>query len=38
MFQGSGSDDYVKELRKPAASRSRSQSREVYIGAIGFKN
>src|SRR3954468_6440857 len=44
MFQGSGSDDYVKELRKtfdkvwirkPAASR--PQSREVYIVAKGFK-
>jgi 23S rRNA (uridine2552-2'-O)-methyltransferase len=44
MFQGSGSDQYVKELRtsfekvlirKPAASR--AQSREVYIVAKGFK-
>ena len=44
MFQGSGSDQYVKELRtsfekvvirKPAASR--SESREVYIVAKGFK-
>ena len=44
MFQGSGSDDYVKELRtsfekvlirKPAASR--AESREVYIVAKGFK-
>lgn len=44
MFQGAGSDDYVKELRtsfekvlirKPAASR--AQSREVYIVAKGFK-
>ena len=44
MFQGSGSDDYVKELRKsfekvlirkPAASR--KESREVYIVAKGFK-
>jgi 23S rRNA (uridine2552-2'-O)-methyltransferase len=44
MFQGSGSDDYVRELRKsfekvlirkPAASR--AQSREVYIVAKGFK-
>jgi 23S rRNA (uridine2552-2'-O)-methyltransferase len=44
MFQGSGSDDYVKALRKsfekvvirkPAASR--AQSREVYIVAKGFK-
>jgi len=45
MFQGSGSDEYVKELRrsfekvlirKPAASR--AQSREVYIVAKGFKS
>jgi len=44
MFQGSGSDQYVKELRKsfekvlirkPAASR--KESREVYIVAKGFK-
>jgi 23S rRNA (uridine2552-2'-O)-methyltransferase len=44
MFQGSGSDEYVKELRKsfekvlirkPAASR--AQSREVYIVAKGFE-
>ena len=44
MFQGSGSDDYMKELRKhfekvlirkPAASR--KESREVYIVAKGFK-
>jgi len=44
MFQGSGSDEYVKELRKsfekvlirkPAASR--ALSREVYIVAKGFK-
>jgi len=44
MFQGSGSDDYVKDLRKsfekvlirkPAASR--AQSREVYIVAKGFR-
>jgi 23S rRNA (uridine2552-2'-O)-methyltransferase len=44
MFQGSGSDDYIKELRtsfekvlirKPAASR--AESREVYIVAKGFK-
>jgi 23S rRNA (uridine2552-2'-O)-methyltransferase len=44
MFQGSGSDQYVKDLRKsfekvvirkPAASR--AQSREVYIVAKGFK-
>jgi 23S rRNA (uridine2552-2'-O)-methyltransferase len=45
MFQGSGSDQYVKDLRgsfekvlirKPAASR--AQSREVYIVAKGFKS
>jgi 23S rRNA (uridine2552-2'-O)-methyltransferase len=45
MFQGSGSDQYVKELRtsfdkviirKPAASR--AESREVYIVAKGFKS
>jgi 23S rRNA (uridine2552-2'-O)-methyltransferase len=44
MFQGAGSDDYVKELRKhfekvlirkPGASR--KESREVYIVAKGFK-
>jgi 23S rRNA (uridine2552-2'-O)-methyltransferase len=44
MFQGSGSDQYVKELRtsfgkvlirKPAASR--AESREVYIVAKEFK-
>ena len=44
MFQGSGSDQYLKELRthfekviirKPAASR--KQSREVYLVAKGFK-
>jgi 23S rRNA (uridine2552-2'-O)-methyltransferase len=44
MFQGEGSDEYLKELRtsfekvsirKPAASRSRS--REVYVVAKGFK-
>ncbi|MEJ0087784.1 MAG: SAM-dependent methyltransferase [Pseudomonadota bacterium] len=44
MFQGSGSDDYVKDLRKsfekvvirkPGASR--AQSREVYIVAKGFR-
>ena len=44
MFQGSGSDQYIKELRtsfekvlirKPAASR--AESREVYIVAKGFK-
>ena len=45
MFQGSGSDQYVKDLRtsfekvvirKPAASR--AESREVYIVATGFKS
>lgn len=44
LFQGAGSDEYLKELRaafekvsirKPAASRSRS--REVYLVAKGFK-
>jgi 23S rRNA (uridine2552-2'-O)-methyltransferase len=44
MFQGSGSDQYIKDLRqyfskvsvrKPAASR--KESREVYIVAKGFK-
>jgi 23S rRNA (uridine2552-2'-O)-methyltransferase len=44
MFQGSGSDQYLKELRthfekvtirKPAASR--KESREVYVVAKGFK-
>ena len=44
MFQGSGSDEYMRELRKsfekvlirkPAASR--KESREVYIVARGFK-
>jgi 23S rRNA (uridine2552-2'-O)-methyltransferase len=44
MFQGSGSDQYLKELRahfekvlirKPAASR--QESREVYLVAKGFK-
>jgi 23S rRNA (uridine2552-2'-O)-methyltransferase len=44
MFQGSGSDEYVKELRKhfdkvlirkPDASR--KESREVYLVARGFK-
>ncbi len=44
MFQGSGSDAYLKELRKhfdkvlirkPAASR--KESREVYLVAKGFK-
>jgi 23S rRNA (uridine2552-2'-O)-methyltransferase len=44
MFQGSGSDQYLKELRtlfekvltrKPAASR--PESREVFIVAKGFK-
>lgn len=43
MFQGSGSDEYLKELRahfdkvsirKPAASR--KESREVYVVAKGF--
>jgi 23S rRNA (uridine2552-2'-O)-methyltransferase len=44
MFQGSGSDQYVKDLRtsfekvlirKPAASR--AESREVFVVAKGFK-
>jgi 23S rRNA (uridine2552-2'-O)-methyltransferase len=44
MFQGSGSDEYVRDLRKsfekvlirkPAASR--AQSREVYLVAKGFR-
>ncbi len=44
MFQGAGSDQYLKELRthfekvtirKPAASR--KESREVYVVARGFK-
>jgi 23S rRNA (uridine2552-2'-O)-methyltransferase len=44
MFQGSGSDQYLRELRthfekvsirKPAASR--KESREVYLVARGFK-
>jgi len=44
MFQGSGSDQYIKELRthfskvsirKPSASR--KESREVYLVAKGFK-
>jgi 23S rRNA (uridine2552-2'-O)-methyltransferase len=44
MFQGAGSDEYLKDLRtsfekvrirKPAASR--AESREVYIVATGFK-
>jgi 23S rRNA (uridine2552-2'-O)-methyltransferase len=44
MFQGSGSDAYLKELRtsfekvltrKPGASR--AESREVFIVAKGFK-
>ena len=44
MFQGSGSDQYLKELRahfakvlirKPAASR--KESREVYLVAKGLK-
>jgi 23S rRNA (uridine2552-2'-O)-methyltransferase len=44
MFQGSGSDEYVKELRKSFGkvlirkpSASRAESREVYIVAKGFK-
>ncbi len=45
MFQGSGSDEYLKELRihfekvlirKPEASR--KESREVYLVAKGFRN
>jgi len=45
VFQGEGSDDYLKDLRssfekvlvrKPGASRPRS--REVYVVAKGFKN
>jgi 23S rRNA (uridine2552-2'-O)-methyltransferase len=45
MFQGSGSDQYLKDLRahfakvlirKPAASR--KESREVYLVAKGFKS
>ena len=44
MFQGAGSDEYLKQLRahfekvlirKPAASR--KESREVYLVARGFK-
>jgi len=44
VFQGVGSDAYIKELRtafgkvtirKPAASRPRS--REIYVVAKGFK-
>jgi 23S rRNA (uridine2552-2'-O)-methyltransferase len=44
MFQGSGSDEYLKELRKtfekvlirkPGASR--KESREVYLVAKGFE-
>src|SRR5690606_9253884 len=44
MFQGAGSDQYLKELRtyfskvsirKPAASR--KESREVYVVARGFR-
>lgn len=44
VFQGSGSESYIKEvrtsfdkvsIRKPAASRSRS--REIYLVAKGFK-
>jgi len=44
MFQGSGSDEYMKELRKSfekvltrKPSASRKESREVYIVAKGFK-
>ncbi len=44
MFQGSGSDEYLKELRKHFAKvsirkpeASRKESREVYIVAKGFK-
>ena len=44
MFQGSGSDDYMKELRKSfekvlirKPDASRKESREVYIVAKGFK-
>jgi 23S rRNA (uridine2552-2'-O)-methyltransferase len=45
VFQGAGSDDYLKQVRasfskvsvrKPAASRARS--REVYVVAKGFKS
>jgi 23S rRNA (uridine2552-2'-O)-methyltransferase len=44
MFQGSGSDQYVKDLRKSfdkvlirKPDASRKESREVYIVAKGFK-
>jgi 23S rRNA (uridine2552-2'-O)-methyltransferase len=44
MFQGEGSDNYLRELRKHFAkvsirkpSASRPKSREVYIVAKGFK-
>lgn len=44
MFQGSGSDQYLKELRKHFAKvsirkpeASRKESREVYLVAKGFK-
>jgi len=44
LFQGVGSDDYLKELRKRFAkviirkpSASRSRSREVYFVAKGFR-
>ncbi|HKU91488.1 MAG TPA: 23S rRNA (uridine(2552)-2'-O)-methyltransferase RlmE [Steroidobacteraceae bacterium] len=44
MFQGSGSDDYMKELRKSfekvlirKPDASRKESREVYVVAKGFK-
>jgi 23S rRNA (uridine2552-2'-O)-methyltransferase len=45
MFQGSGSDQYVKDLRKSfekvlirKPDASRKESREVYIVAKGFKS
>jgi 23S rRNA (uridine2552-2'-O)-methyltransferase len=44
MFQGSGSDEYLKELRKSfekvlirKPDASRKESREVYLVAKGFK-
>jgi 23S rRNA (uridine2552-2'-O)-methyltransferase len=44
MFQGAGSDEYLKELRKAFAKvlirtpeASRTESREVYVVAKGFK-
>jgi 23S rRNA (uridine2552-2'-O)-methyltransferase len=44
MFQGSGSDDFMKELRKSfekvlirKPDASRKESREVYVVAKGFK-